>query len=334
MKKRMLLLAGAWLILCLTATAQAPKLYDTIYLNPFPGCTVALMGRGMEKLIRDNRFEVTKNAFISDFRASAKDPDFPARSTYVLYLIGADGRRRLKARPDEWGLDADAEILQFNSGLPPYHYALYDLPNRFEYHIYLSRPEDLDRVYELNGSSVLAQALGNRGKELDRYSVLSLRRSDSAWTYTSNRLPRKLVELNVFMGTTLLYSKLGPLLGMEAYLCFPDKYKHLRYRVGLGFEYSVFADYAERTFRNPYYLTNYTLRYDHNVSREKGRERWAGMHIGVYTDPDMPGYSGSLRRTFQYGFQTQLMPFALEWSMLAGRQPSNTGMSFTLKYYF
>jgi hypothetical protein len=135
MKMKALLALGLCFALTSPLKAQNKekeiKELDSIYILPFAGCRIVLVGKGMEKLLQENHFDVLKNKFIQDYHASAQDKDFPATAKQVIYLASADGRRRLKAMPEDSNpLKVEDEIAAFQNEMPPFHYTNYDLAKK------------------------------------------------------------------------------------------------------------------------------------------------------------------------------------------------------------
>jgi hypothetical protein len=305
MKKN--LLAGLFMALVTGSFAQSLKV--TMFISPFPDCSVELIGKTMPLIAYNNTFEITKNRFILDFRESVKDNSIPPDALHVIFLIDQDGRRRIKAETQPSFTNIEKEILDFSKHPLPYHYSLYDIQNGFEYHIYLKRPEQLDSLYSVNFIDALNKAFTPMEKELNRSYSVHVQGIDTTWTVSGLQKHSKMsLELGTFTGLGLINNHITPLLGIGGYLKSLDNFGRARRRLGLLYEIRVLSDYSKYEFYNTSIIGSVNFQYDFNFSTDIKKEFWNGIHAGIFIAKE-----GSLKNAFRFGFETHLSSFAVNF---------------------
>ncbi|HEY0039668.1 MAG TPA: hypothetical protein VGB71_03345, partial [Flavisolibacter sp.] len=235
MNLQMLWALGICIALTITAKGQKP-LQDTISITPFPEARVLLVSRDIDKLVRENNFEVLKNQFIADMKESAKDSDFPAQPREAIYMVAADGRRRIKAKPEELApFDPVKEINEFSAGLPPVHYTIYDLARMMEYHIFLKTTEQLTQLTDINFTSIQAPLEARRKSVLKSVKV-EVERENNSWQVTPFISRRSMIlELSTGFNVSLFNSTLSPGLSIHFDFVFLNKHRIPRYKIGTSF---------------------------------------------------------------------------------------------------
>ena len=331
MNNKMLKALGYCLALTLASNAQT-KYADTIAITPLPGSKVFLIGNKMSSLLKENNFEVVKNQFISDMKKSAEDKAFPVDPKEAIYMIAADGRRRLKAKPEELApFDTQKEINDFDAGLLPVHYSIYDLKKGFEYHIYLSDAQQLDQLSAINFS--LALAAINDKEKLDRkYAKIEIEQDNDAWK--TNGLPKArmaLLELSTSFAVGLFNSTLSPGLGVHIDFHFKDKYLLSRYKVGGGLTLYALSEHQDYQFKNIYGAVGVDLRLMKNIAATNSNPLWIGFLAGRLRNGID---SSSLRNRWKFGFAVEKGFLGIEWAFIPPKNdhPSMTNLTFRFRF--
>lgn len=324
--------------LCLAWTVPSlaqddKKEVDSVYITPFAGARIILVGKGMEKLLKENNLEVLKNKFIQDYQESAKDKDFPATAKNIIYLAGADGKRRLKAIPDEVApVNVKEEIKAFNSNLPPFHYTIYDLMKDYQYHIYLNGPEELDKLKAIDCIKLIAGAK----KEKNQLGIKWARSTeivpvDTVYFFKNFKggHPDR-IALATTMGIGLINSSFSPNLGADFYFERVNKYGQPNYQIGVSFSSYILANYENKSFTSFYPISSYSLFYLKNYG-----STGLGLSVGKFLDgTGEPSVNhGSLNKAWKVGIISQYSKFGLEYNFIFDKQ-KKTNTAFTLRYYF
>jgi hypothetical protein len=335
MKKMMRI--ALWLLIALNGNLYAQENspnqnQDTIRVEPFDGARIVLTGNNMKKLAGSNNLELLKNKFISDFRESEKDRDFPADSKNMIYLASADGRRRLKARPvEETGFDLDREISEFRQNLPVYHYTIYDLGNQFEYHIYVKDTTMLERLASLNCAALLSEATDKEPKALRKANVLQIAPADGKWTITGRGTKRfDVLELGTGIGLGLINSNWSPVIGVSMAVILHNQYGKATFRPGIDLKFHTFADYSNFEFSNIYTVADYSAFFTFNSSRKK--ERWAGLSVGMLQTQHKEK-AGSLDGAWKVGIISTIGDFNVNFDFIRDRN-KNSSLGFTITWGF
>ncbi len=336
MKMKTLLALGLCLAHTLPLLAQDKEIkeLDSVYITPFAGCKIVLVGRNIEKLMKENNLQILKNKFIQDYQESAKDKDFPATAKNIIYLAGADGRRRLKAIPDETApVDIKAEITAFNSNLPPFHYTIYDLTKNYTYHIYVPSLEALDELAKVDCSKSVLEATAN-ASSLRRFTTVSLAATDTGFTI-NQRTNRKRDLLAIFGSANGLVVNNGfsPGLGLNLELQFSNRYGTPKYKFGVEGAINFFADVKDNT-TTLYNINSSTGYFLKNLGTNR-KEVWLGLSTGRFSSFAEPDSSknGVLYKARKYGIISQYNNWGLEYNFIVGKNDKVTA-GLTLRYYF
>jgi hypothetical protein len=337
MKMKALVALGLCLAFTFPLFAQEKKPQDTVYITPFAGCKVVLVGNGVTKLLKENNLEVLKNKFIEDYRESAKSKDFPAEAKSIIYLASQDGRRRLKAMPDEdLPLNIEAEIKSFKNDLPPFHYTIYDLTKNFEYHIYVKDTSNLNQLYNTDLSVALKQTPDNSIIGIKRSRAIVIEPTATAgWIISRSNTDRKdYLILSPVFGVSLINSSFSPNFGFDVNIQTQTKYGKPNLKFGVAYRYNVLADYENKTFSNFYRFDNLDLFVLENVSLNKD-VYWFGLSLGRYYTDKVFGSArnGTLDKAWKFGFVSQIKNFGIEYNFIRGRD-KNSNSAVTLSYHF
>ncbi|HEU4470997.1 MAG TPA: hypothetical protein VFR58_07940 [Flavisolibacter sp.] len=336
MKNLMLLALGLCIALFTGAqtkiTAKQPETggpsVDSIQIIPFEGAKIFLLGHNFEKLGKENNLELLKNKFIQDYRESSVDEEFPKGAKEIIYLYGKDGRRRLKARPEDIEpVDMQKEISSFNANLPSVHYTIYDLPKEFEYHIYLSSPEQLDQLFETNCALILSQAFeSKKASDFYRWSWLEISKPDSSWSITRKATKRnRQIEFSTFVGAHLILSSWAPMFGFDVDYRFINKYGQSKFKIGIDVSNQVLANYEKLDFTNRNLVSAFSIRILGNPLGG-ARSAWSGFSFGQYrtSEPNI------LNKATKFGFVSELGPLGVEFNFIR----EDNSMALSLRYYF
>ncbi len=336
MKMRMLLALGLCFAFTFQTFAQENKQQDSIYITPFAGCKIVLVGKSIDKLLKENNLEVLKNKFIEDYRESAKDKDFPAGAKCMIYLASQDGRRRLKAAPDEnMPLNIEQEMTIFKSDLPPFHYTIYDLTKAFEYHIYVKDPEDLQKLATVNCTQLLAHATGADALKLKKYVSIEVGPTDTGFAIQQQRRNgMDAISLSGFVGAGLINSSFAPTIGLDVEFIKLNKYRKANFKVGSSYSFNVMADYQNKSFYNFYKFHSQDLHFLKNLSHTK-EDFFLGLSIGKYFTDKLFGsaMNGSLDKAWKFGVINQFKSFGIAYDFIYDKNKTRNA-AITLRYYF
>ena len=336
MKMKMLVASGLCFALHFPTSAQETKLLDSVYIIPFVGCKIVLAGNGIIKLVKENSLEVLKNKFIEDYRESAKDKDFPAGAKTIIYLASTDGRRRLKAMPDEdMPLNIQNEIKAFKSDLPPFHYTIYDLTKAFEYHIYVSMPGDLEKLMQVNCQALLTTSTAGKVTMLYKYTSIEIANSDSGFVVKNkNRKSLDALSFAGFAGASLINSSFSPTIGLDVEFIKFNKYRKTKFKTGLSYSFNVMADYQNKSFYNFYKFHSLDLHFLNNLSHTK-EDFFFGLSIGKYYTDKIFGSArnGTLDKAWKFGIINQFKNIGVEYNFIYDKNKTRNA-AITLKYLF
>lgn len=345
MKMKALLALGLCLALTVPLLAQDKESneIDSVYITPFAGTKIILVGKGMENLLKENNLEVLKNKFIDDYQASAKDKDFPATAKNIIYLAGADGRRRLKAIPDEAApVNVKEEIKAFKSGLPPFHYTIYDLTKEYQYHIYINGPEALDELAKVNCSKSILEAANttnlkrstNNTTNLKRATTISLTATDTG-LIVNQRINRKRDLLTLFGSANglLVNNTFSPGVGLNLAIQFSNRYGTPKYKFGVEGAINFFAETKDNATAL-YNINNSTGYFLKNFGTNK-KEMWFGLTTGRFSTfaESNSSKNSNLYKARKYGIMSQFNNWGLEYDFIIGRNDKVTA-GIGLRYYF
>lgn len=317
----------------LLAQEKEMKETDSVYITPFAGSKIILVGKNMEKLLKENNLEVLKNKFIQDYQESAKDKDFPATAKNIIYLAGQDGRRRLKAVPDETvPVKVEDEIESFKSNLPAYHYTIYDLTKNYEYHIYVKDPDDLDSLKSIDLTALIAGSkYPNRFLAFRYAKALEIVPTDTGF-YFKNISSSHLDQLEIVptVGLGLINSSLSPNIGGDAYIHHFNKYGKSSFKTGFSYSFNMLADYQNKKFSNFTPISSYSLFFIQDL-----KVIGFGVSLGKYSSGKIFGseQKNSLDKAWKFGIISDLKNFRLEYNFIFDKQ-KNTNTALTLRYYF
>ena len=337
MKMKALVALGLCLALTVPLLAQEKetKELDSVYITPFTGCRVILVGKGMEKLLKENTLEVLKNKFIQDYQESAKDKDFPATAKNIIYLAGADGKRRLKAIPDEVEpVNIKEEIKSFNSSLPPFHYTIYDLMKDYQYHIYVTGPKELDSLAVVDCNNLISTALRSSSyHERKVRTILHIGKdvTDTSFFVKSSKNGNTAVlGITPFVGAALINSQFAPIIGGDfAFMDF-NKYGKPNFQAGFSYHFYMLSDFANKSFSNFYPISSYSLFYLKHYGKTG-----IGLSVGKFSTGKIFGSArnGSLDKAWKFGVINQLGDFTFQYDFIFDKQ-KHTNAAFTVRYDF
>jgi len=243
-------------------------------------------------------------------------------------MVSRDGRRRLKAETEGSFIDIEKEIQDFNNNSLPYRYSLFDIPNDFEYHIYLKSPEQLDSMYKVNFKGTLDTFLASKENELNKYYSVQIQKDDTTWTLSDFQRHKKIaIELGPFTGSSLINNHFTPMIGLGSYFQKTDKYGKARRRIGFLYELRVLADYNKFEFSNTSLVSSVTFHFDTNLSKELKKDFWTGIHGGIFIAKE-----GSLKNAGRIGFKYHAGSIAVDFDFIFLRD-DNMGLGLTLFYY-
>jgi hypothetical protein len=327
----------AWMIciaLSVSAAAQKP-LSDTIAITPFPDSKVLLIGPDMNKLVKENNFELLKNGFITDMKESAKDADFPANAKEAIYLVAADGRRRIKAKPEELTpFDTDKEISTFSAGLPPVHYTIYDLRNAMEYHIYLKDPQQLDLLSAINFTTI-QMPVEAQGKSVSKVTKLEVERENNEWQVIAPR-PIRSATLELYAGfnASLFNSTLSPGISGHVDFLFLTKHRTPRYKIGTAFTLNALGEFQDYKFKNLHLARGVDIRLMKNYYTDNSRPLWYGILIGHIRRAEnldsLP--SRSLSNRFKFGIAADKGHLGVEYAFIPATRTEPSLQNLTFRF--
>jgi len=336
MQKKMLVALPLYLALSLSATAQnAPS--DTIAIMPFTGTKVLLIGNSMQRLMKENNFELQKNQFATDMKEASKEPGFAEDTKEVIYLVAPDGRRRLKAKPEELvPFDTQTEIRAFASNLPPYHYTIFDLQRQFEYHIFVTQPQQLEQLASTNFSLPI-NALETKEKKAYKYSRIDLDQDNKEWKVAPQRSnQRAIIELSTSFAVGLYNSTLSPGIGVHADFVFLNKHRIPQYKIGTGFTLQALSEYQNFQFKNVHGAVSADIRLLWNVARQPNRSLWTGFLIGRLRSgiPEGSTIKHPLADRFKFGVAVESGFLGIEFGVLPPRRSEPTLHNLTFRFRF
>ncbi|HUC81128.1 MAG TPA: hypothetical protein VMR70_09440 [Flavisolibacter sp.] len=336
MKKKMHWAFWPCLVFTVYATAQnAPA--DTIAISPLPGTKILLVGNNMNRLLKENNFEVQKVQFIADMKAAEKEKDFPGTAKEAIYLVAADGRRRLKAKPEELSpFDTQKEIAGFVGNLPPVHYAIYDLPRQFEYHIFLSDPEQLQQLSAVNFTAAV-EALKTKEQRPNRFFRIDLEMEGNEWKATP--LPtnsRGYCELSTNVAVNLYNSTLAPGIGISAAKVWLNKHKAPTHKLSASLTVQAISEYQDFQFKNIHGALSSDVRFMWNVARNSNRPLWTGLLAGSLRSgtPDSANVKYVLADRRKFGVSSETGFIGIDYSIIPPRGTNATLHNLTFRFRF
>jgi hypothetical protein len=328
MKKTMLLASG--LFIALAATAQTGLNNDTIRMAPMKGAEVILTGNGLSRLTSNNNVEMLKNKFIQDYHESAKDREFPANAHTMIYLASEDGRRRIKAKADDDAtLDVTKEIENFSRNLPPYHYTIYDLANKFEYHIYLKDPQQLDELAGINLAQIILDALSKDHPDLKHNNQAIINYTDNSWLMKLHNKKVDMIYITSPVGIALLNNQWSPTIGLDLDLKFTNRYGQGVFKFGTSINFQVQTDYSNLEFSNINLLTGTSGHFMFNLSKGGDKETWFGLSFGKMRSEK----GGPLDNVWKGGLIVQTSKFGIQYDFIRDRN-KKVNYNLVLNYYF
>lgn len=337
MKKKMLWAFWPCLAFAIPVAAQnLPS--DTIALTPIPGTKVLLIGKSMESIIKTNNFEVQKTQFIADMKASANEGDFPEAPREVIYLVAADGRRRLKAKPEELTpFDTQKEIADFANNLPPIHYTIFDLQRQFEYHIFLSRPEQLAQLSTINFSTAI-NALEEKERNAKRFARIDAEPEGGDWKITPMpvNLPRAILEFSTNFAVSLYNSTLAPGIGFNLDIVWLNKHRIPKYKLGSSLTVQALSEYQDFQFKNIHGALSTDVRFLWNVARTSNRPFWTGFLVGRLRSgtPDSTNLKYALADRFKFGISSEAGFLGVDFGIIPPRGTASTLHNLTFRFRF
>jgi hypothetical protein len=335
MQKKMLLALGLCFALYVSTNAQnAPS--DTIAITPLQGTKILLVGNSMERLVKENNFELQKNQFVTDMKEASKEPGFEDTKE-VLYFVAPDGRRRLKAKPEELvPFDTQKEIQSFSSNLPPYHYTIFDLQRQFEYHIFLTQPLQLEELTGMNFTLAI-NALEAKEKKAKSFVRINVEQDNKEWKVTPTKQNRGVVlELSTSFAVGLYNSTLSPGLGVHADFVFMNKYRVPKYKIGTGFTLQALSEYQNFQFKNVHGAISADIRLLSNIAKQPGRSLWTGFLVGRLRSgiPEGSTVKHPLADRFKFGVAVESGFLGVEFGVLPPRGNESTLHNLTFRFRF
>lgn len=335
---KMKALTALWLCFALINQLKAQnenKVLDSIYVIPFTGCKIVLVGDNISHIIKTNNLEILKNKFIQDYRQSTNDKDFPALSKNIVYMASQDGRRRLKAVPEEnISFDIKKELKDFKNNLPIYHYTIYDLKQSFTYHIYLNDTADLEALATNNCQKILMDA-ASKNVKLNRYSIIEIGHADTGFAIQQKeRFRTDYLEINAFGGVGLINGSLSPTIGGNIDFGWGKKYQTKDYKIGVGYSFYTFSQLENKSFTNIYPISSYDVHFLFNTNpNTKHQDRWLGLSVGKFASSKIFGGtgSGSLNNAWKAGIVTEFGRMSLQYDFIFDKN-KNTNTGITFKY--
>lgn len=334
MQKKMLAALG----LCFAISASAQNIpSDTIVITPLTGTKVLLIGNSMDRIMKENNFELQKNQFATDMKEAFKEPGFADDTKEVIYLVAPDGRRRLKAKPEELApFDTQKEIRFFASNLPPYHYTIYDLQRQFEYHIFLTQPQQLEQLATTNFSLAI-NAVETKEKKAKSYARIDVEQDNKEWRVTPKKEGRRLVmELSTSFAVGLYNSTLSPGIGIHVDFPFLNKHGIPKFKIGTGFTLQALSEYQDFHFKNVHGAVSGDIRLMWNAARQPSRWLWAGLLLGRLRSgiPEGSTVKHPLADRFKFGVAAESGFLGIEFGVLPPRRSEPTLHNLTFRFRF
>lgn len=336
MFKQMLQALGLCFALTTFSNAQTIT-NDTVSITPLQGSRILLVGRQMKTLLRENNFELLKNQFIADMKVSAKDNDFPASPMEVIYLVAADGRRRLKTKPQELvSFDTQKEMREFSDGLPPFHYTIYDLGKQFEYHLYLKNAEQLYQLADINFKTIM-DAIEAKEKKPNAYTKIEVEGDNKDWQVNPVKIKKAvLLELSTSYGIALFNSSLSPVLGVHGDITFHNKYRMPQYKIGTSFSLYAFSELHDFQFKNIYGATSTDIRVMKNIAPPQNRAAWLGFLIGrIRSGAELvSAQKPSLTNRLKFGIAAETGLIGIEYGFIIPKNNQSSLTNLTFRFRF
>jgi hypothetical protein len=254
----------------------------------------------------------------------------------MIYLTGQDGRRRLKAVPDEMTpLKLEDEIAAFKSNLPAFHYTIYDLAKNYEYHIYVKGPEELEQLMAINLTNVIADAKQPAHWRIKAITTAEIVPDSNAYAYrTSYKRRWDMLSLSGFLNGMLVNNRFTPGVGLNLDLTFNNRYGRPNYKVGYDFGVNFFGDSKGDSSLTLYNINSHGFHFMKNVSGTK-KEYWLGLSFGrfsTFAEPDK-SRNGNLYRARKYGIISQFSNWGVEANLIS-KGDNKTTAGITLRYFF
>jgi hypothetical protein len=244
--------------LCLiagTVSAQSPSSaiipQDTLVILLEGSNQVHLIYENGKKLQKYERADSLKNLFIDDFKKALNAGMLPEDTRIVHYLVGANGKRRLKAETDsaEQVFNLAEEKRRMLLDLPKYHYIIYDLDKNVELHIYLENNQALDLV----AIAKLDDALNKmEKKKFTFHSVYAMRMQNGNIVQTDITRGKARLEIITvpYAGLALIGNNLSPNLTIDIAFRFYNKYGINKGQIGYRPENFIISSFHGDSIRN------------------------------------------------------------------------------------
>lgn len=325
MKQHVLFALWACHALLSPVHAQTTEEYrDTLIITPNETMKVLFIGSNMNNLSKYTRADSLKDYLLADIETARRQSVYPEGSRLTHYIVHSNGRRRLKAENEDYqepALDLEKEVRSMNLHLPAYAYIIYDIAAACELQIYLSSPDDLKNLEQVNLSEAIRTVAAGKRSER-RFSVIELKQENGQWKRTAAYNKKgEFVELTTTIGAGVFGGQAAPEVGIELSYVISDRHSVPAFRIGTSARYAVFSDYANKEFSNLYEVNFY------NVScmfrAPNSSVRWLGFELG-YTIAD----GGSLDRNYSlgilYGLKSVQLGFNFYSPDLGFRKPKGS----------
>lgn len=303
MKTSVLLALGTCLALSFQMNAQngdETSVYrDTLILAPNEHVKVLFIGRSMETMALYNRADSLKDYFLIDLRKARQQPAYPSGSKLTYYFVHPNGKRRLKAESEDYqepALNVTKEIQSMALNLPPYAYIIHDIASGYELQIYLTDPDELSLLANIDLNEAIHTLLKSKRSER-RFSNIALKMENGLWVRKAAANKKKnALEVHTSLGMGIVGSQLTPELGFELVYLLTDRYSIPMFKVGLSSQYNLFTEYSRKEFSDLYPVSSYNVIFMVHEGSSSSL-RWVGFEAG-YTKAD----GGSLDKNYKFGF--------------------------------
>jgi hypothetical protein len=257
---------------------------DTLVINPNADAKVLFIGIDLEEMAIYNRADSLKDFFLADLEKARQQPSFPADSRITHYFVHPNGKRRLKAESTDYqepALDVAKEIRSMGLNLPAYAYIIHDAVKNCELQIYLSGPEKISELRNLNITEAI-QSIAKDKKAQRKFFRIDIMSQDGQWKRkTAINKKVKSFEIHTQIGAGIIGSQLTPDLGIEFAYAFSNKYSIPQLRIGGTWRFNMLTSYANHEFNDFYNITSYNLSLLANVGQGKVSSiKWAGLEFG------------------------------------------------------
>ena len=292
---------------------QEAKLSDTIVVHLKQNNKAIIVGASIDELKRFGpAADRLKTAFLTDINTAFKEQSIYPTAKEVHYFVQDENKRRIKAEAPEYTdnkINVAYEILRLKLDLPKYSYTIYNLNNGVQMMFFVNHPDSLlPQLGDVSLNEAIIIATNNKKTVRKNYKLEV--DTDSNYYRISKKVSAKsdMLEVNPYLGITLLGNIFSPLIGVQADLMFTNKYGIGKYRIGINYAGLTLLERSNGDISDISLVSIFEGKFMYNISpKTRSNSYWLGIQGGVLKSTN----GGNLNNALKFGFTTEgIGPFS------------------------